>query len=720
MRGVLADLLAACGKRQQLQLLYATIDGQAQLMLEVPSSLKTTAEKFLHAKYSGIQLKRLPQGPGPDRGQLAWSKTLRLKPDVQPLILRKNFHDDMQRNYVDPVSTLLQAIQDISEDSVRGKSSVRSLVRLHVTPVTTWQRWRAKRIVQRLNHPWWETHTVLKDQYAHFANGSWYQQCLSWPVGWFVSRRAATANESLAKIDSHLTQTSVEITTWSKPVDQAAAQKQLTVVASAFAEFSEPGRAQFVVSKTRRGVPRKAPTSLLSVDDLAQLWHLPTETVHTPTLAQSTFRELKPPINLPTQEESKGAARLGQIAFQGDKRICFQPPEDRLHTWLIGKSGTGKSTLINNLVAHDAFHGEGFAVIDPHGDLIDDIVKTLPKSRTNDIILFDPSDPNHVVPLNLLENNDPKRRSLVASSLVAALQRIFAFDSQNAPRLTDILNNSVLALMEHPEATLVDIRRMLVDKQFRSTVVSSVTNEHVRSYWLDEVANWTPRYESEALPAVLNKLGHFTRTEEVQRIISQPRGSLNLRQVMDEQKILLVKLPQGILGNPAATFLASLMVAGIQQAVMTRADIDKDARHRFYLYADEYLTYANESFGVILSQARKYGLYLTAAQQFLPPDQKELMAAMFGNVSTILSFQLAFDDAEVMANQLGSPLEPADFISLPKYHAVTRIAIDGVPSRPFTLKTLPPPSPSAKTALEAAVRKQSRLRYSGVSTTHNT
>jgi hypothetical protein len=213
------------------------------------------------------------------------------------------------------------------------------------------------------------------------------------------------------------------------------------------------------------------------------------------------------------------------------------------------------------------------------------------------------------------------------------------------------------------------------------------------------------------MPAILNKLGQFTANPITRAILSDPKGTLDLRRVMDREQILLVSLSQGLIGEDAATLLGSLMVAGIQQAAMSRAELDKEQRNPFNLYVDEYPVYVNESFAAILSQARKYGLRLTGAQQYLDQVDPALMAAMFGNVSTLVSFQLAFDDAEVIANQLGEPLNPADLVNLPKYHAITRLAIDGVPSRPFTIRTLPPPKRTRQMADADVIRKVSRRRY---------
>ncbi len=706
MRAVLADLLC---QGRTIQLIYGTLDGETQLMIDVPTALTRATEQLLSAKFADVQLRRLKVLPGPDCTHQVWTSHLLLKPDVRPLTIRQRFEDHMQRNYVDPASALLQAVQDLTED--RLNTSNHSMVRINVSPASGWQKWRARRLLQRLSHHRWDTHATLKNIYADWANGRWYRRVLVWPVTWFIPRVKVSDTDAATKLDAQLCNASIELISWSKPNDAPLARKQLSVMAGAFAEFTEPGRCRLVASKVRKGIRRNPPTSLLSDADLAQLWHIPTDTVHTPTLARPTFRELPPPVNLLKAHEATGAAKLGKVAFANDHRTCYLAPNERLHALIIGKSGTGKSTLLNNLVTHDAFGGAGVGVVDPHSDLVEDILSSLPKARTNDVVLVDVADRQLPVTFNPLACSNPHQRPLIASSLLSALKKVFGFDETNAPRLINTLRYTLLALLEQEGSTLLHVRRVLVDKKYRKQVAGNLADEEVRSFWQDEVASWTDRYEKETMPAILNKLGQFTANPITRAILADPQGTLDLRRVMDEGQILLVSLSQGLIGEDAATLLGSLMVAGIQQAAMSRTELDKEQRNPFNLYVDEYPVYVNNSFAAILSQARKYGLRLTGAQQYLEQVDPALMAAMFGNVSTLVSFQLAFDDAEVIANQLGEPLNPADLVNLPKYHAITRLAIDGVPSRPFTIRTLPPPKRTRQMADADVIRKVSRRRY---------
>ncbi|MEM7311726.1 MAG: type IV secretion system DNA-binding domain-containing protein, partial [Planctomycetota bacterium] len=488
-------------------------------------------------------------------------------------------------------------------------------------------------------------------------------------------------------------------------------KKRLALLMGALGQFAEPGRVTFGSTSRRRGADQPGRRSLLSVPELASLWHVPTDTVQTPSLARPAYRQLPPPVELSTGAGQIGDALIGTVDFRDDKRQVRISERDRLHTLIIGKSGVGKSTLMHNMIVNDCQTGRGVAVIDPHGDLIEDILGTMPRKRTNDVVLLDVADPDHAVTFNPLACDEPLRQPAVAESLLTTLMRVFGFDAASAPRMMHILRNTLLSLVEQPATTLLDVERMLVDKNFRNRIVNQIKDKKIQSFWTHEVANWTPRYEAEALPAILNKLGHFTAHPMVRHILDHPKGLLNIRQAMDEQKIVLISLSQGAVGGAAAALLGSLLVAEIQQAALSRCDIEKAERAPFYLYVDEYPVYVNDSFAIILAEARKYGLFLTAAQQLTQQCSETLMANMFGNVSTIACFQVAFDDAQIFADQLGEPLTAADLIQLPKYKCVVRVSLDGVPSRPFTMATLSPPDSTKATTAADVVRRVSKRRY---------
>lgn len=649
------------------------------MALDVPDALAGTATEMVLAQYPDVNIERSTLDQIPE-DHASVHRHLRLVPDVQSLVTLDGFEDRLTRTMIDPVTSILQAVAP-------QNSSQQTEIRLRFIPVSKRRRLRARRIAGQYFHSALQLWPMLADRYAKLANGSTWERVVSRPLRMVLpSSTGDIPVDVTRKLDDHLFAVSISMTVTAPVGQEVLSAKKLRQLVAALAPLSQPGRAALVPC-------RRPVASLLCCSELASMWHVPTALVETPQTARTAYRQLPPPVNLPEASLENASERgmvLGRVAYGRDRRLCRVLPADRLHTLLVGKSGTGKSTLLHNMVAVDAV-ADGLAVVDPHGDLISDVLtQGIPRRRTNDVILFDPS-ANNPIKYNPLACDDPARRSLVAESLLAALRKVFGFDEASAPRLINTLRYTLLALLETDSATLLSIRPMLTDKTFRKTVVGRLQDEEVRGFWQQEVANWTDRYEKEAMPAILNKLGQFTANPYIRRVLDAPKGSINLRQVMDRRQILLANLSQGKLGEDAARMLGSLLMAGIQQAAMSRADLPKDERSPFYVYADEYATYVNESFADTLAQARKYGLYLTAAQQIIDQVDESIMAAMFGNCSTIVCFQVARDDAERMAEQLTGNVTPEDLQQLPKYTAVVRMAIDGVPARPFTIKTLPPP-----------------------------
>ena len=423
---------------------------------------------------------------------------------------------------------------------------------------------------------------------------------------------------------------------------------------------------------------------------------------------------LPPPVELKNASGKEGSLPLGRTAI-GEKRLVGISPEDRLHQLVIGKSGMGKSTLLHTQIVADIAAGRGVGLVDPHGDLVDDVLRTIPRGRTNDVVILDPT--NAASPtINPLACRHPSERALIAENNLAALSKVFGLDEQSAPRLLHILRYTLLALIGTEQGSFLSIRPMLTDKAFRKRVVDRVEDAEVRSFWRDEVGNWSERYEQEAMPAILNKIGQFTAHPDLRRMFGDPQGEIDLRQLMDNEKIVLVSLSQGKLGEQAARFAGSVFMAGFQNAAMTRADTDRRERRPFFLYADEYATFVNSSFADTLAQARKYGLYLTAAQQIVSQVDESIMDAMFGNLATLVTFQVAQKDAERLAAELAEGATPADLMRLPKYHAIVRTAVEGVPTRPFVVQTLPPPQAKRQHARPATIHRVLDRRYGKTAT----
>jgi hypothetical protein len=507
-----------------------------------------------------------------------------------------------------------------------------------------------------------------------------------------------------AKLDQPLYTARIRLTT--AAATNGAAKHQLRQLAAAFAPFTLNSPAEFRTvadGRNRRG-------SLLSVDELAILFHPATSTVKTERMEQIHSRSFEPPPVLPSPTDPNSIV-LGVTHFRRrQERVAMRIDDIRRHVYCCGKTGSGKSNfLLTQIVAHIR-SGRGVGVIDPHGQLIEDVLKRIPRSRTNDVIVFDPA--QHAIGFNPLACPEPERRPLVAAGVLTAMKKVFAVDEQNAPRMLYILRNVLLALVEQPHATLLDVPKILADESFRRQVVNRLSDPLVRAFWQQEFAGWHDRYRTEAIAPIQNKVGQFLTSPLIRPVFAARPNSLDLRQAMDRGKIVLMNLSAGRLGEDSAALLGALLITSIEQAAKSRADIPESERRDFYLFADEFPVYAStESLAIILSQARKYRLSLCLANQLVAQMSDELAATVFGNVGSLCVMQVGRSDAEKLAAELGGEVTPEDLIALPKYHAVVRMLIDGEPTRPFTIRTLPPPAVTARHAQPDCLIRVSAARY---------
>lgn len=395
-----------------------------------------------------------------------------------------------------------------------------------------------------------------------------------------------------------------------------------------------------------------------------------------------------------------------------NKRVRFGiKAKDRVrHVYTVGKTGMGKSTLLENMAIQDIRNGNGFAFIDPHGKTADLLLDYIPENRMKDVLYFAPFDMENPISFNVMEDVGPDKRHLVVSGLMSAFKKIWV-DAWSA-RMEYILQNTLLALLEYPGATLLAINKMLSDKEFRKQVLEHVTDPTVRSFWVDEFAKYTDRFAAEATPAIQNKVGQFTSNPLIRNIVGQPNSSFDIRKMMDEKKILIINLSKGRVGEGNANLLGSMLITKIYLAAMSRADVSEKILARlpqFYLYVDEFQSFANESFADILSEARKYKLNLTMAHQYLEQMSEEVRAAVFGNVGTMVIFRVGPFDAEVFEKEFVPTFTAEDFVNLGMYQMYLKLMIDGVTSHPFSATGMPPiqmDGPSFKDGVIESSRRQ--------------
>ena len=374
------------------------------------------------------------------------------------------------------------------------------------------------------------------------------------------------------------------------------------------------------------------------------------------------------------------------------------------HVYVIGKTGMGKSTLLENMAVQDIQNGEGMAFIDPHGSAAETLLNYIPEHRINDVLYFAPFDTNYPVSFNIMEDVGPDKRHLVVSGLMSVFKKIW-IDAWSA-RMEYILSNTLLALLEYPDSTLLGVNRMLSDKDYRKVVVDNVKDPGVRSFWVDEFAKYNERYMQEAGDAIKNKIGQFTSNPIIRNIVGQPKSSFDIRKMMDDKKILIINLSKGLIGESNANLLGSMLTTRIYLAAMSRADLSPAEMREmpnFYFYVDEFQSFANATFANILSEARKYHLNLTIAHQYVTQMEEEVRDAVFGNVGTIISFRVGPLDAELLETIFTPQFLATDIVNLSFAQIYLTLMIDGIGSQPFSATTLPPIAPPAVSCRDMAI-----------------
>ena len=450
---------------------------------------------------------------------------------------------------------------------------------------------------------------------------------------------------------------------------------------------------------------------ILNIEELASLYHLPHTSVETPNIVWATSKTSEPPSNLPAlgKQKDEDVSLFGVTNFRGDNTVFGALRGDRgRHIYVLGQTGTGKSKLLELLTLSDIYYDQGFAVIDPHGDYATSMLSFIPDRRIDDVVYFNPADTAYPIGFNPLEVTDPSLKNHISSELVGVMKRMF--DSWG-PRLEYILRYTLLALLDYPNSTMLDITRMLTEKDFRNEVISYCEDVVVKNFWTTEFASWNEKFATEAVAPVLNKVGAFTANPMIRNIIGQPKGSFNIREIMDQGKILIVNLSRGLVGEDNAAILGAMMVTKIQLAAMSRADIPKmEDRKPFYLYVDEFQNFATDSFAVILSEARKYGLNLVVANQYISQMEQVVRDAVFGNVGSIISGRVSPDDAPFLTKYFEPQFEAQDVVLLANRNFVASMTIGGEKAPAFSLKSLAVP-PVQKDNTSSIV-DLSRQRYS--------
>ncbi|RJQ31304.1 DUF87 domain-containing protein [Candidatus Parcubacteria bacterium] len=389
------------------------------------------------------------------------------------------------------------------------------------------------------------------------------------------------------------------------------------------------------------------------------------------------------------EENNNNITYFGETNFRNErKRFGIKRRDRARHMYVIGKTGVGKTTLLENMAIQDILNGEGVGIVDPHGEFAEKMLKFVPENRIEDVLYFAPHDINWPIAFNVMENVDPTQRHLVANGLLGVFKKIWP--DVWSPRMEYILNNCILALLEYPDSTLLGINRMLSDKNYRNEVVSNISDPVVKAFWTDEFAKYTDRFMTEAGAAIQNKVGQFISNPLIRNIIGQPKSSFDIRDLMDQKKIFLMDLSKGRIGEENSRLIGAMLITKIYLAAMSRVDVPENERRDFYLYVDEFQNFANESFKDILSEARKYRLNLVLAHQYVAQMDESVKEAVIGNVGTLITFRVGAFDAELLEKEFSPEFTAEDIVSLGFGNIYLKLMIDGMASRAFSAETLPP------------------------------
>ncbi len=390
------------------------------------------------------------------------------------------------------------------------------------------------------------------------------------------------------------------------------------------------------------------------------------------------------------------------------KKFGIKLDDRRRHFYVVGKTGMGKTVMLQNMAVQDIQQGRGLGFIDPHGEAAEELLDFVPPSRINDVVYINPADLDYPLAFNVMEKVSIEHRHLVAGGLMGVFKKIWP-DVWSA-RMEYILNNTILALLEYPGSTLLGVNRMLSDSDYRKKVVEKITDPVIKSFWVNEFARYNQRYETEATAAIQNKVGQFISAPLIRNSIGQVNSSINMREIMDKRKILIMNLSKGRIGEDNSTLLGALLVTKIQLAAMSRVDMPEEERQDFFLYVDEFQNYATEAFVNVLSEARKYRLALILAHQYITQMEETVRDAVFGNIGTLISFRVGAEDAEFLEKEFYPEFVAQDIVNLSKYNIYLKLMIDGLAGRPFSAQTMPPfPRPEASN--KEKIIKVSREKY---------
>ncbi|MBN2095986.1 type IV secretory system conjugative DNA transfer family protein [Candidatus Peregrinibacteria bacterium] len=496
--------------------------------------------------------------------------------------------------------------------------------------------------------------------------------------------------------------------------DTPTAKRKLNAVVNSFYQFNSTDIQEFVASRISAS-PHFAETyrhrsitgfHVTGAKEIASLYHLPNAD-HVPHIVHVLAKKHEPPQDLP-KKGTKDISLFGITNYHNNfVEFGIKREDRRRHLYTVGKSGSGKSKFLELLIRQDFLDGEGVAVLDPHGDLIDNVLRYVPENRVNDVVLFDPSDVNFPIAFNPLMNVGDEYKMQITLGFIDIFKKLFGTNWSD--RLEHVLRYTTLALLDSPNTTVLSILKMLTDKNYRQKIISRIQDSVVKNFWVSEFAAWSEKFDAEAITPLLNKVGQLVSTNMIRNIVGQPESKFDIREIMDSKKILLMKVSKGLLGEENAEILGGMIITKIYQAAMQRADMREERRSDFYFYIDEFQNFATDTFAEILSEARKYHLSLTIAHQYMGQLINIVQKTVFGNVGSIVSFRVGADDAGILANEYTPIFNERDIINLGMREFYTKMSVNGEVREAFSGRTIDVPTTDKD--FSDQIIKQSRKKY---------
>ncbi|MBP6976000.1 type IV secretion system DNA-binding domain-containing protein [Candidatus Dojkabacteria bacterium] len=665
----------------------------------VPKHLAKFVEGQIYAQYPNADIKYVQDyvlgesGGSTNLKQFVTTGEIELEKDfIFPIKTFRNFE-------VDPLAAITGAISDL-------KLSQRAWIQILVRPVSNYWQASSKRYI-----------TAIKDGKDPYAKGVFAELSnLLKGMGDSISSMGSEdtqrkeivklepgQQEELSEIELKMLKLGFEfkVRVVTKAETQIESEQILRDIIASFKQFTTAHLNTFVHSKPNKSgkeiyseyLKRYLPSDtvdIINIEELASLYHMPNISVETPNIAWCRSKRIEPPMNLPKVGED-GVTVFAETDYRGSRQEFGIKREDRRkHFYILGKTGVGKSTVFKNMFISDILRGDGACMIDPHGELIEELLDFIPAERVEDVIYFNPTDTQYPIGFNLLELKDKSQRDLIADGVVEVFHK--QFGTSWGPRLQYILTNTIATALEAQGTTLLSVTRLLMDKNYRKFILKQVDDPILIKFWEEEYAQMSqnPRLLSESVSPIQNKVGRFISSAVTRNIIGQVKSTIDLREIMDSKKILLVNLAQGKLGEETASLLGGMIITRLQSTALERVDLPADERNDFYLFVDEFQNFATDSFAKILSEARKFRLDLCMTNQYIDQLPLTVRQAIFGNVGTLGSFVVSQSDAAILEKEFAPGVTSEDLVSLDAHSMYLKLCIDGMTSNTFSARSLPP------------------------------